>query len=80
MHVVGAGTYLALEKSRVLPYPGNNQVGGLSFFRRSYIFCFFCSCFLFFLSFSAGRFRVNANFFESSREEAVLCIILSFRR
>ncbi|CAN0383966.1 unnamed protein product [Ectocarpus sp. 12 AP-2014] len=25
VHVVGAGTYLALEKSRVLPFSGNNQ-------------------------------------------------------
>eukprot|EP00752_Nemacystus_decipiens_P001812 g1750.t1 len=25
VHVVGAGTYLTLEKSRVLPYAGNNQ-------------------------------------------------------
>lgn len=64
--MVGAGAYLALEKSRVLPYSGNNQVGRLSrVFGR--VCCFvmlsgsvFVFCFPFSLSSSAASFRLKS--------------------
>ena len=60
-HVPGAGEV----EGAAVPW---KQPGGWTFAFSSllYFFVFFRSCFLFFLSFSAGRFGVNAKFFESS--------------